>query len=200
MIGILTLVQNLFYLTDDQAHDNTLSYYRQREWRLIGGLSFKGIPHGRPLTDNEKLQVQATDERFRNRVIADNEGSLRRIDEAVVIDVFEDRKIVEFISTVFVPSAAYDRAKAILGDIVARADRVSDQTISKSISGTTAFEPRAPDSLPPDLGAPADRQEPIPIRPDLRATSTSSKPERSQISRRPLLSALQIRLCATRGL
>jgi hypothetical protein len=122
MIGILTLVQNLFYPTDDQAHDNTLSYYRQREWRLIGGLSFNGILHGRPLTDNEKLQVQATDERFWNRVIADNEGSFRRIDGTNTVDMNSTILRSSKTSITTASSAAYDRAKAILGDIVERAD------------------------------------------------------------------------------
>lgn len=120
MIGILTIVQNLFYPTDDEGHDDTLSYYRQREWRLIGGLHFNGIPHGRPLTDDEKQQVRSIDERFWSREIADKDGSFRRVDEAVVLDVAEGRSIKEFIMAVLVPPQAYDRARAIVGDIAVK--------------------------------------------------------------------------------
>jgi hypothetical protein len=37
MIGVLNGVQSLFYPTDDKINDIQLEYYRQREWRLIGG-------------------------------------------------------------------------------------------------------------------------------------------------------------------
>jgi hypothetical protein len=64
MIGVLSLAQTLFYPTDDETHDDLLSYYRQREWRIAGGLLFNGVAHGRPLTDDEKKRVLEIDERF----------------------------------------------------------------------------------------------------------------------------------------
>ena len=50
MLGVLSLVQTLFYPTDDDLHDDLLSYYRQREWRIAGGFLFNGVAHGRSLS------------------------------------------------------------------------------------------------------------------------------------------------------
>ena len=120
MLGVLSLVQTLFYPTDDDLHDDLLSYYRQREWRIAGGFLFNGVAHGRSLSDAEKTKFLEIDGRFWSREIADDQGAFRRIDETVVIDQFEGKPISDWLSAVLVPPQAFDQAKAIFGDIVVR--------------------------------------------------------------------------------
>jgi hypothetical protein len=122
MIGVLSLMQTLFYPTDDDRHDDLLSYYRQREWRISGGFLFNGIAHGRPLCDTEKSRLLEIDQRFWSREISDNQGSFRRIDETVVFDQFEGKHIRELLSAVIVPPQAFEQAKALFGDIVVKMD------------------------------------------------------------------------------
>jgi hypothetical protein len=118
MAGVLSLTQTLFYPTDDDIHDDMLSYYRQREWRIVGGFLFNGVAHGRPLTDIEKDRLLAIDERFWSREISDDQGAFRRIDETIVIDQFEGKPIYELISAVLVPPQAYADAAALFGKLV----------------------------------------------------------------------------------
>jgi hypothetical protein len=118
MGSVLSLVQTLFYPTDDEFHDDLLSYYRQREWRIVGGLLFNGIAHGRALVDSEKTLLMAIDNRFWSKEITDDQFSFRRIDEAVVISEFEGKPITSFISAIIVPPEAYDKAKDLFGEIV----------------------------------------------------------------------------------
>jgi len=122
MIGVLSLVQTLFYPTDDELHDDLLSYYRQREWRIVGGLLFNGVAHGRQLTDVEKGRLLMIDKRFWSRQISDDQGAFRRIDETVVIDRFEGKPISALLSSIFVPPEAFDRTRSLFGDIVKKAE------------------------------------------------------------------------------
>lgn len=118
MVGVLSLVQTLFYPTDDELHDDPLSYYRQREWRIAGGLLFNGVAHGRPLLNSEKKLLLGIDSKFWSKQVSDNEGAFKRIDETVIIDRFEGRPIIEFLSAIVVPAQSFDKAKSLFGNIV----------------------------------------------------------------------------------
>jgi hypothetical protein len=50
--------------------------------------------------------------------IRDDKGSLRRVDEACVLDEFRGKRIVDFLSAVIVPNIAIDQARKIFGDKV----------------------------------------------------------------------------------
>lgn len=119
MRGAIWAAQNLFYPTDDQVNDCPLSYYRQREWRIIPGMTVEGRTITRSLTESEKQRLLAIDTPFWIREIADDKGTFKRIDEAQVIDNYRGQHVTEFIRRALVPNAAYDMAHEILGDIVA---------------------------------------------------------------------------------
>ena len=116
MRGAIHAAQNLFYPTDDAIHDSPLSYYRQREWRIIPGFVADGTPNVRRANDCEKKFLLEFDNQFWTREIVDDKGSFRRIEEAHVIDAFQGKRISEFASKVIVPPQAYDQAAALFGD------------------------------------------------------------------------------------
>jgi hypothetical protein len=118
MRGAVYAAQTLFYPTDDQRIDNMLMYYRQREWRIIPGLTVDGKLNARPATSHEKDFLLTLNSRFWMREIQDDKGKFRRIDEAHVIGEFQGKHISEFISKVIVPPAAYLTAREIFGDRV----------------------------------------------------------------------------------
>jgi hypothetical protein len=118
MTGALTLVQNLFYPTDDDIHDVQLEYYRQREWRLVEGLRVAGTSQSRLLTEREKETLLNIDERFWSKEIVYNEVRFRRVDDAFVIDKFEGRDVTEMISAIIVPPEAYAEARNLFGEKV----------------------------------------------------------------------------------
>jgi hypothetical protein len=86
MANAIRLVENLFYPTDDQIHDAALSYYRQREWRIIAGF---GVPnHGdqaRDLTQPERERLIAVDAAFWARQMQHEGQQFQRIERAKLI-------------------------------------------------------------------------------------------------------------------
>jgi hypothetical protein len=118
MVGVINLVQSLFYPTDDNIHDSLLEYYRQREWRLVAGLALQGKSQTRSLTNSEKNTLLDIDSKFWSKQLSDGTVSFRRADDALVIETFDGKHVSEIISTVIVPPEAFDDAKLVFGDKV----------------------------------------------------------------------------------
>ncbi len=118
MRGAIWAAQNLFYPTDDQINNKLLSYYRQREWRIIPGVAVEGKAIARMTTADEKEFLLSLDRQFWSRELADDKGGFRRIDEAQVIDEFQGKHISECIQKVIMPPEAYNDAREIFGDAV----------------------------------------------------------------------------------
>lgn len=110
MIGVLNAAQNLFYPTDDQIHDELLAYYRQREWRLIAGIGLRGKSQSRSLTNEEKAILIEINPTFWQRELKDDTISLKRVDEAVIIESYWGGHISNLITKIRVPQSAYEKA------------------------------------------------------------------------------------------
>ena len=119
LFNTLGFVENLFYPTDDQVHDEVLAYYRQREWRLTPGLTVDGSTLGRELTEEEKIKVLATSSDFWSREIKRGEAMVRRVDAARVIDRIGGRPVHEQISSIIVPDEDLKRASEVVDGRVA---------------------------------------------------------------------------------
>jgi hypothetical protein len=122
-IGMLSVFLNIFYPTDNTYSGELLGYYRQREWRLIGGeLNFNNRALGRPLTHAEIARLMTIDEPFWSRELS-WEGSLRpRSALAVIYDPHENWNFFDIVDNVFVPRSIEEQARAIAGDKVAALD------------------------------------------------------------------------------
>jgi hypothetical protein len=118
MDGVASLIQSLFYPTDDDKHDSLLTYYRQREWRLVAGLALHDKQQSRKLTTDEINTLLNIDAGFWAKALFDGKVSFRRVDEAQAIESFEGNHIAEMISTIIVPAEACDEARKIFGDKV----------------------------------------------------------------------------------
>lgn len=118
MDGVLSLVQSLFYPTDDQIHDKQLEYYQQREWRLVAGLSLQGKSQTRELMDAEKDRLLGIDAVFWSKELSDGKTSFRRVDEACLIESVAGKAIGEIVSQIIVPSEAHDEARHLFGEKV----------------------------------------------------------------------------------
>jgi hypothetical protein len=118
MRGAIYAAQNLFYPTDDQINDRLLSYYRQREWRIIPGATVQGRSNARMATQVEREFLLGLNHRFWSREIKDDKGTFRRVDEAHVIDEFQGKHISEFIGRIIAPLEALDEAREVFGDKV----------------------------------------------------------------------------------
>jgi hypothetical protein len=119
MLNVLSLVQSLFYPTDDERHDESLAYYRQREWRIVDGFVSKGSPLTRPLVDAEKKRLIEIDQQFWNGTICYSNNKKRRVDIDRAVNGLEKRPMTDLISKVWVPKTAHDTAARLFGDKVA---------------------------------------------------------------------------------
>jgi hypothetical protein len=72
------------------------------------------------LTASEKATLININSFFWNKELNDGKVSLKRIDEATVIDSYDDRHITEAISSIRVPDEIFDEAKRMFGDKVLR--------------------------------------------------------------------------------
>ncbi len=95
MRGAISAAQTLFYPTDHKNSDDLLSYYRQREWRIIPGLTLDGVAQVRPATNDEKDALLKFDDAFWMHELKDDRGNFRRIEEAYVLDEFQGKRIAE---------------------------------------------------------------------------------------------------------
>ena len=114
MRGAIWAAQNLFYPTDDHVNDKVLSYYRQREWRIVPGATVEGKTVARYLTPEEKVRITEIDHSFWTRELVDDKGTFRRIDEAQIIDEFRGRHISQVFSKVLVPHQDIGAAEELL--------------------------------------------------------------------------------------
>jgi len=124
-IGMLSVFLNIFYPTDNTHSGELLGYYRQREWRLIGGeLNFNNRLLGRPLTQPEIARLMTIDEHFWSRELS-WAGSLRpRSALAVIYDPADKWDFFEIVEKVFVPRSIEMEARAIAGNKVAVVDEI----------------------------------------------------------------------------
>jgi Putative abortive phage resistance protein AbiGi, antitoxin len=118
MIGVLHLMQSLFYPTDNEHLNDDLAYYRQREWRITGGYNVNSRPRSRPLTQVEKERVLTIDAAFWSRKDQIDGTEVSRIDRAQVLNQFRDRPLVDDIRRIIVPKSVESIARELFGDKV----------------------------------------------------------------------------------
>jgi hypothetical protein len=115
-IGMLTVFLNIFYPTDNTHSGELLGYYRQREWRLIGGgLDFNGRPMARSLTPAEADRLVTIDQSFWSRELTIEGNAQARSTLARMYDPIENWNFFDLVQNIFVPRSIADRAFISLG-------------------------------------------------------------------------------------
>ena len=125
MIGATSIVQSMFYPTDDDHQNHELGYYRQREWRITAGYSVDGAPRGRSLQDKEKDLLLGLDASFWGREIH-GIGQGRRVDEALALVQPAPDELIGMVRRLIVPSDFANDASDIFGDRVATVNQVEE--------------------------------------------------------------------------
>ena len=117
MTGVTSIVQALFYPTDDDHHDQELAYYRQREWRITADYHMNGSPRGRSLQDEEKELLLELDESFwKGNTHPSN--PIPRVDEALALVQPAPAELLDKATRIIVPDEFSDQAREIFGDRV----------------------------------------------------------------------------------
>lgn len=123
MLGATSLLQPLFYPTDNIHEDNELGYYRQREWRITGDYHLNGKSVSRELSDEEKKNLLGIDKSFWSGQ-THAAWQDHRVDEARVLLQPED--LFQSASRIIVPDAMECRARREFGERVVKASDLSD--------------------------------------------------------------------------
>lgn len=118
MLGALSIVQSLFYPTDnDHLDEPILAYYGQREWRITADYSVNGQPRGASLTPSEQQRLLRADRHFWEREIHFEDQRFRRVDEAVSLALPRPEEVRSMIARVLVPSQRVTQAKRLFRDV-----------------------------------------------------------------------------------
>jgi hypothetical protein len=137
---------SLFYLTDNPRQDEPLTYYRQREWRLIPGIARNAMVSSRRLSETEKDRVILVDPTWWTRPLTYKNESFRRIDKTDVIDRYEGKSIIELARSVIVPADALEDARRLLPGYLNRSTQEGKQI--KRPWGSGIPHPQAGTGLP----------------------------------------------------
>ena len=123
MTGVTSIVQALFYPTDDDHHYQELGYYRQREWRITADYHVNGSPRGRSLQDEEKELLLEVDKYFW-RGNTQQSKPIPRVDEALALVQPTPAELLDKATRIIVPDEFSGQAREILGDRVTAASQL----------------------------------------------------------------------------
>lgn len=129
LLGTIKALGNIFYSTE-RREDPLLSHYRQREWRVIGGVLKDQVAVTQPPPEAMKKRLLALDSAFFSRILDMPKGKSRLLDEC---EVYCRRHTGETVITmarrVIAPAAAIERAKSILARYSSKIDVVDIESL-----------------------------------------------------------------------
>ena len=118
MLGALSIVQSLFYPTDNEHVDEPiLAYYRQREWRITADYSVNGQPRGASLPLNEQERLLQADGHFWNREFQFGDQNFRRVDKAVSLALPHPQDVRSMMTRVLVPPETVREAEQLFAEV-----------------------------------------------------------------------------------
>ena len=118
MFGALSIVQSLFYPTDNEHIDEpALAYYRQREWRITADYSVNGQPRGTSLPPCEKERLLRADGYFWKHEMEFEDQKFRRVDKAVSLALPPPDDVRFLITRVLAPSEKVRQAEQLFADV-----------------------------------------------------------------------------------
>jgi len=110
----LRILTSFFYPTENLQYNDTLDYYRQREWRIAAGLLIGGQPTTRPLHDSEKAAMIAIDREFFESELRFRNLKHRRIDLCHVMPSFLGKAVIAYARRIIVPRRSLDMVHSIM--------------------------------------------------------------------------------------
>lgn len=111
-------LSNFFYPADNQKHNKSLDYYRQREWKICLNLIFDGNAEMiRKLSESEKNNLLLIDPSFFSKTISFQNREIKIVEECSVFSNFESAHPLEYANRIIVPEALQDSAKKILSKL-----------------------------------------------------------------------------------
>ncbi|MBT5944916.1 MAG: hypothetical protein HOK11_06220 [Rhodospirillaceae bacterium] len=109
LLNSIHVLASLFKPTEDFGGDDWHSYYEEREWRIIDGLTNQKLERGTAdeLSDEEKSLVLETVPSFANEIEM-RLGTTRKVDSCIALRTFQSGPFYNAIRRVIVPHAVLD--------------------------------------------------------------------------------------------
>ena len=106
----------LFYPTERAGADDKLLYYRQREWRIVGGRVKDGAEITSKPTDEEIEVLIEIDRDFFTKVLQLRSKGARRVDECQYLRSVEGKPFIAHARSVVCPTSAVTQVEKTLAD------------------------------------------------------------------------------------
>jgi hypothetical protein len=114
-LGAIQAFGGFFYPTERLGAGDLLSYYRQREWRIVGSMMLEGVAGTRTLSDDEKARLLKLDSEFFGRPIKLRDGREPRVvDECVFLSEVDKKRVLEYASRIVCPASAKSAVEGLL--------------------------------------------------------------------------------------
>jgi len=113
----LNAALNFFYPTENSEYNESLHYYRQREWRITGNFAIKGKDVTQRPSEDDINKLLGIDAEFFGKLIETPSGMKKAADLVLVYPSLNSRPIIELANRVIVPAKAVDSAKTILSTL-----------------------------------------------------------------------------------
>jgi hypothetical protein len=113
----LTGLLSCFYPADDVRNNETLAYYRQREWRIAWNIAIRGQEILRRPSNELFDQLLKIDAEFFGRDFPTPAGTRRLAEESLVYPGIGGKRVIDMVNRVVVPKAALPSARSILADV-----------------------------------------------------------------------------------
>jgi len=123
----IKILSNFFYPTEKNGYNSLenerksykskipdLSYYRQREWRIVGGVNVVGEETERELTQMEKDFLLYVDFDFYSRKLITPIGEIKLLDECRILKEINGEMVRERIVNIVVPKIMKNNVEKIL--------------------------------------------------------------------------------------
>jgi hypothetical protein len=104
----------LFYPCERPGHDDVLTYYQQREWRILGGLMKENVVGTTKLSDVDKARLLGIDLQFFGRAVEMRSGPSRIVDECEFLTKVDEKHVLAFTRRLICPESTTKDARCIL--------------------------------------------------------------------------------------
>lgn len=110
----LRIISQYFYPTENLKYNDELTYYRQREWRIIGNMSH----HGKELTSSLETstiqRLKDVDEKFYNKELEFHTGKYKIYEQCLLFKEYNNKPIIHYVNRIHVPKQVKERVEKLL--------------------------------------------------------------------------------------
>ena len=114
LLNSLRATFGYFYPTENLEYGDLLSYYRQREWRIVGSMVLDGVELTADLDHAETVAVSKIDTQFFDRELDYPTGKKRIAEQILKYPSFGGRHILETCRRIIVPASVQEQVREIL--------------------------------------------------------------------------------------